>query len=481
MAIPCGGVGFKIVKGLEYVGSQPRYLVELVKDEDITLVNVQESATNEMFDVDALNGEEVFVAGKNENVVEEVVNAAQDSIAATIVTITTEEITLAQALEVLKTLKPKVKRIVFQEPVIVNGDSPPPKRIVDSVKQTNPPTTTEEKLARKNELKERGTLLMALLNEHQLKFNTYKCSKTLMEAIEKRFGGNKESKKIQKTLLKQQFENFNRSSSEGLDQTYDRLQKLISQLEILGAYKAGLESVEARLDVYKKNEIAFEEDINILKLDIKLRDNVQTSKGYHAIPPPYTGNCMPPKYDLVLVDEEEYVFSKSVTSILDVTTSEAKTSVSKHKSVGEPLIEDWIPDSEDENETEFKSKQRKPSFAKIEFVKSNEHVKTPRESVKKVENKKQAKYPRKNSTDIAKIKRKRSKPDKHGHETEEYIRDGSSLSKDSKYEAADSAKKMSPYAMFGQSSDSKARRGKELTHLWMKNYIEIKPKEAQSL
>ncbi|GJS31696.1 ribonuclease H-like domain-containing protein [Tanacetum coccineum] len=53
--------------------------------------------------------------------------------------------------------------------------------------------------------------------------------------------------------------------------------------------------------------------------------------------------------------------------------------------------------TEDENETEFKSKQRKPSFAKTEFVKSNEHVKTPRESVKKVENKKQAKYPRKNS------------------------------------------------------------------------------------
>ncbi|GJU48291.1 putative ribonuclease H-like domain-containing protein [Tanacetum coccineum] len=62
---------------------------------------------------------------------------------------------------------------------------------------------------------------------------------------------------------------------------------------------------------------------------------------------------------------------------------EAKTSVSKPKSVGEPLIEDWISDSEDENETEFKSKQKKPSFPKTEFVKSNEYVKTPRESVKK--------------------------------------------------------------------------------------------------
>ncbi|GKC30876.1 hypothetical protein Tco_1038170, partial [Tanacetum coccineum] len=87
--------------------------------------------------------------------------------------------------------------------VIVNGDSPPPKRIVDGVEQTYPPTTAEEKLAQKNELKARGTLLMALPNEYQLKFNTYKCAKTLMEAILKRFGGNKELKKTQKTLLKQ--------------------------------------------------------------------------------------------------------------------------------------------------------------------------------------------------------------------------------------------------------------------------------------
>ncbi|GJU68133.1 ribonuclease H-like domain-containing protein [Tanacetum coccineum] len=570
-------------------------------------------------------------------------------------------------------------------PVIVNGDSPPPKRTVDGVEQTYPPTTAEEKLAKKNELKAR--------------------------AIEKRFGGNKESKKTQKTLLKQQYENFNGSRSEGLDQTYNRLQKIISQLEILGetisqedmnlkflrslllewkthtliwrnkpyldtmsmddlyknlkiyetkvkgssssnqnsknvdfvssnnsgssnqaygsnsantdnmsdaidvddleemdlkwqmamltmrarrflnktgrkinangsetigfnkskvecynchkkghfareckaprenrnrepirrnvtvetietkalvaqdrlgynwsdqtedgpinfalmaytssgsssssssdsevstcskaclksyetlkehydnltkdfnksqlnvgAYKAGLESVEARLDVYKKNEVVFEEDIKILKLDIKLRDNAltelrkkfekakkerddlkltlekfrnssknlsklleiqvsdkfktgvgydsqendryKTSKGYHAIPPPYTRNFVPHKSDLVLADEDEYVFSESVTSIHDVATSEAKTSESKPKSVGEPLIEDWISNSEDENETESKSKQRKSSFAKVKLVKSNEHVKIPKESVKKVENDKQAKYPRKNS------------------------------------------------------------------------------------
>ncbi|GJZ88854.1 putative ribonuclease H-like domain-containing protein [Tanacetum coccineum] len=62
---------------------------------------------------------------------------------------------------------------------------------------------------------------------------------------------------------------------------------------------------------------------------------------------------MPLKYDLILDDEGEYVFSESITSIHDAATNEAKTSVSKPKSVGELLIEDWISDSEDENETEF--------------------------------------------------------------------------------------------------------------------------------
>ncbi|GJY42420.1 hypothetical protein Tco_0429690 [Tanacetum coccineum] len=85
-------------------------------DEDITLVSVQDDADKEMFDVDALNGEEVFVAGQNENVVEEIVDAAQVSTAATTVTITTEEVTLAQALADLKSTKPKAKGIAFKEP-----------------------------------------------------------------------------------------------------------------------------------------------------------------------------------------------------------------------------------------------------------------------------------------------------------------------------------------------------------------------------
>nr|GEV85903.1 putative ribonuclease H-like domain-containing protein [Tanacetum cinerariifolium] len=118
--------------------------------------------------------------------------------------------------------------------VILNGDSPAPTRVIEGVLQHVAPTTAEQRLARKNELKARGTLLMALPDKHQLKFNTHKDAKTLMKAIEKRFSGNTETKKVQKTLLKQQYKNFTGSSSESLDQIHDRLQKLISQLEILG-------------------------------------------------------------------------------------------------------------------------------------------------------------------------------------------------------------------------------------------------------
>ncbi|GKA22568.1 ribonuclease H-like domain-containing protein [Tanacetum coccineum] len=92
------------LKRLYKVGLSAR--IESSRDEE----NLDD-ADNEMFYVNVLSGEEVFVAVKNENVVEEVVDAAQVST----VIITTEELTLAQALEALKTLKPKVKGVVIQE------------------------------------------------------------------------------------------------------------------------------------------------------------------------------------------------------------------------------------------------------------------------------------------------------------------------------------------------------------------------------
>ncbi|GKF06999.1 hypothetical protein Tco_0041223, partial [Tanacetum coccineum] len=70
------------------------------------------------------------------------------------------------------------------------------------------PVTTKEKAQKKNDVKARSMLLMALLNEHLMTFNQYKDAKTLFAAIQIRFGGNDATKKIQKTLLKQMYKNF---------------------------------------------------------------------------------------------------------------------------------------------------------------------------------------------------------------------------------------------------------------------------------
>ncbi|GKF38508.1 hypothetical protein Tco_0118569, partial [Tanacetum coccineum] len=59
-----------------------------------------------------------------------------------------------------------------------------------------------------------------------------------------------------------------------LKEQYDSLSSDYKRFQFnLVSYKAGLESVEARLAQYKKNEIVYEESINVLNLEVKLRDN----------------------------------------------------------------------------------------------------------------------------------------------------------------------------------------------------------------
>ncbi|GKB17782.1 ribonuclease H-like domain-containing protein [Tanacetum coccineum] len=156
------------------------------------------------------------------------------------------------------------------------------------------------------------------------------------------------------------------------------------------AYKTGLESVEARLLVYKKNEFVYEEDIKVLKCEIHLRevaitelrrklelvqkqkdeiqltvenfenssknlsklincqivDKCKTGLGYNAVPPPYTGNFMPPKPDLSFSGLEKFVNEPIVSEPTKpvAENSEAKISEGKTKAIKKnndaPIIED---------------------------------------------------------------------------------------------------------------------------------------------
>nr|GEU90043.1 putative ribonuclease H-like domain-containing protein [Tanacetum cinerariifolium] len=143
-------------------------------------------------------------------------------------------------------------------------------------------------------------------------------------------------------------------------------------------YQVGLESLEARMVVYKKNEVVYEEDIAFLKYDVQVKhisikdlkiqlenalkekddlklklenvfdirksdgddnqvnDRFKKGEGYHALPPPYTGNYMPPRADLPFVGLDYSVFkskvSKTITSVPKIETNASKTTAVLTKS-----------------------------------------------------------------------------------------------------------------------------------------------------
>ncbi|GJX25994.1 hypothetical protein Tco_0232290 [Tanacetum coccineum] len=102
--------------------------------------------------------------------------------------------------------------------VIVNGDSFSPIASASAGAEGHiPPKTVEQKLARKNELKAKSTLMLAILDEHLLKFHACKDAKSLWEAIKNRFGGNKELKKEASPFSSGIMKLCAASSQEGLD------------------------------------------------------------------------------------------------------------------------------------------------------------------------------------------------------------------------------------------------------------------------
>ncbi|GJV91101.1 ribonuclease H-like domain-containing protein [Tanacetum coccineum] len=120
--------------------------------------------------------------------------------------------------------------------VIQNGNGPVSVTL-DTTGQIKilPPKTAEEMVLRERERKARTTLLMAIPEDHLAKFHKMTDAKDMWIAIKSRFGGNDESKKMQKYILKQQFEGFTVSNSDGIHKGYERFQSLLSQLEIHGA------------------------------------------------------------------------------------------------------------------------------------------------------------------------------------------------------------------------------------------------------
>nr|GEW54596.1 ribonuclease H-like domain-containing protein [Tanacetum cinerariifolium] len=288
--------------------------------------------------------------------------------------------------------------------VIENGNKPLVTTDVEGIVTTIASATAEEKAQRRLELKARSTLLMGIPNEHQLKFNFIKDARSLLQAIKKRFGGNVATKKTQRNLLKQyphldnkDLQQIHLDDLEEMDLKWQIAMLTMRARRFLKNTKekfsmnglqgnknrestrrtvpveiptslalvscdgcGGLESVEARLLVYKKNESVYEDDIKLLKLenfknsskglskllDSQIVDKCKAGLGYNVVPPPYTGNFLPPKPDLSSLEEfeNEPKISEPTVKKTVVETSEAKASEDKPKVVrnncGLPIIED---------------------------------------------------------------------------------------------------------------------------------------------
>ncbi|GJU67103.1 putative ribonuclease H-like domain-containing protein [Tanacetum coccineum] len=255
--------------------------------------------------------------------------------------------------------------------VIVNGDTP----VVASASTEGPipPKTVEQRLD----------------------------AKSLWEVIKTRFGGNKESKKMQKTILKQQYENFTASKSEGLDRTYDRDSKINRRnLKFNGKETVGFDKTKVECyNCHRRCHFARECRASRNQGN-RYRENTRRAipeetpanalvvtdgmgEGYHAVPLPYPGNFMPPGPDLSFAGLDDFVFrsavSETVTSVHESETSASKTSkenMKKSKTVrsSAPIIEDWESDSDDDCVVRPSFEQNKPSHAKINFVKSDENT-----------------------------------------------------------------------------------------------------------
>nr|GEZ03066.1 ribonuclease H-like domain-containing protein [Tanacetum cinerariifolium] len=405
--------------------------------------------------------------------------------------------------------------VTTAQEVIKNGNKVL-KRTIRTVEQIYKPTSTKEKLDRKNEMKARGTLLMALPNKDQLKFYSYKDAKFLMKAIEKRNKPDIETislddlyknLKIYKPELKgssstsQNPQNVTFVSSKSTNSTSSTNEANNTAFEVSIAHSQGntvnstsIDNLSdavicaflasqpnspqlAREDLEQINPDDLKEidlhwemamltirarrfikrtgrnfDINGQKLvlienrgreygrktmpvknptenDLIAQDGIggydssyqakeehPTNYALMALTslgssssldserirrmlspdqikdiPPYKGNYIPPKLDLISIDEQ--VESDFVDVVSNVVSSNVKTVESKHESVdvknkgiysiietkpvrknsfSPPIIEDWNYD--DESEVEFETKVDvktvRPSIEKIKFVKT---------------------------------------------------------------------------------------------------------------
>nr|GEY55191.1 ribonuclease H-like domain-containing protein [Tanacetum cinerariifolium] len=121
----------------------------------------------------------------------------------------------------------------------------------------------------KREKEKQGLPCSWLPEDYLAKFPKMTNAKEMWEAIKSKFGGNDEYKKMQKYLLKQQFESFSVSNSEGLHKGYDMFQSLLSQLE---THAAGVSTEDANQKFLSGPQLDHEDLEQVVEFDLEEMD-----------------------------------------------------------------------------------------------------------------------------------------------------------------------------------------------------------------
>ncbi|GJS86470.1 hypothetical protein Tco_0769106 [Tanacetum coccineum] len=193
-----------------------------------------------------------------------------------------------------------------------------------------------------------------------------------LESLEARIVVHEKNEALEETLkekddLKLKLEKF--------EDSLKNLTKLINS-QISAKDKAGLgyDSQMNESEVVHSVFNSRESDVD----NSPVNDRFKIGEGFHAVPLPYTGNYMPSRPDLSFAGLDDSVYKTKVSETITTTSKTSKDNLEKPKTVrpSASIIEDWDTDSNNDSVFRPKTDQTKPKSTKINFVKSDENVKS---------------------------------------------------------------------------------------------------------
>ncbi|GJW98083.1 putative ribonuclease H-like domain-containing protein, partial [Tanacetum coccineum] len=227
-----------------------------------------------------------------------------------------------------------------------------------------PLMSTDEYIAVQRESKARTTLIQSIPDDHMADFHYMDDARDIWNAVKSRFGGNAESKKMRKSMLKQEFSEFRISEAEGLHKGYDRMQKILSQLNQLKAkpededinlkFLRALPSSWSQVALTLKTKgglelLSFDDlyyKLKTLEVDIKGYSTFSLSQSAGPSHSAFVSTTSASK-------KMSYADSPSYTSSTYTVPSNSKTGSHRSGNVIEDVLQSFVADTEPEQQLAY--------------------------------------------------------------------------------------------------------------------------------